>query len=584
MNEPVEKRLHKLYILFPLVSSIKSMIPVIILFGIKIINGESLQDHIRFWVVLGITALILLLIIYGFFQWRRFKYVLEDNKIVIRRGVFFREELSIYTGRIHSMNMEQPLLQRILGLTQVKIDTPGKSNDGGKLPAVSSAEAERLQRWLRERTAAGSALRRSDDVHVEGLPHSDDIITSDKALLNNMQADGASDDIIHAEPVHQPTVIDRHTAAPDRCEMSEASSSSHSVHETEAAPEERTVLLQLSTKQLLIAALTSLNISLAIAFVAGVISFADDILPENLYTTIYEEAGHFLPGGWITLIAVGIILAWLLSAVLYTIKYAGFTVERVGKQIAITCGLLERKQMFFSPQRVQAVSVKEGVLRQPFGYAEVKLHVLTSESEKNLILHPMIPIKDIAKLLEKIVPQYSVNPVDIVPPRRAIWLYLRYEILITAAACAGLIWYFKEAGLWSLLLFPLTILLAIVTFKDTGMAIRGKQLTIRSRLIARTTKYIRRPQIISLKVFGSRWQRKRNLLSFEVNLMTGLYDGKIYSLDQSAVKEVWQWFRYSKDTSKSDTFDTSENSNTKDEGTPLMTTESKRDNCEPHIG
>ena len=52
--------------------------------------------------------MVSLLLLYGYLKWKRFVYTLEEDKILIRRGVLFREELSIYTGRIHSMNMERP--------------------------------------------------------------------------------------------------------------------------------------------------------------------------------------------------------------------------------------------------------------------------------------------------------------------------------------------------------------------------------------------------------------------------------------------------------------------------------------------
>lgn len=547
MNERGEMRLHKLYILFPLADTIKTLVPAILIFGFNIFNGSSLERTTWYWIIAGITAVVLLLLSYGLLQWKRLVYVLEDNKIVIRRGVFFREELSIYTGRIHSMNMEQPLVQRLLGLTQVKIDTPGKSDDGGKLPAVSRAEAERLQRWLRERTAAGAA--RSDQtqtqnvndvVPAEQISEAEEHVSSDRTSMRSLNQrlqtvtdskeekdDARSREGYYAnEPSTTPQTAD--------------------IPETSSVPEERTVLLQLSAGRLMLAALTSLNISLALAFAAGVFSLADDILPDKLYAKLFQEAGHILAGGWITVIALALILAWLLSAVLYTIKYAGFTVERVGKQIAVTCGLLERKQMFFSPQRVQAVSVKEGLLRQPFGYSEVKLHVLTSESEKNLMLHPMIPMKDVEGLLARIVPQYSADEVDTVPPPRALWLYMRLEAIVTIAVCAACIWYFKTPGLWSLLLLPVSLLWVVLTHKDAGIHLQGKQLTIRTRTISRTTKYIRRPQVISLKVSGTRMQRRKHLLSFEVNLISSQYDGKMFCLEQSSVENIWNWYRRSK--------------------------------------
>lgn len=559
MNKQEELHQHRLYILFPLVDTIKALIPAILIFGFNLFNG-SLERTTWYWIITGITTAIVLLIGYGWLQWKRLVYVLEDHKIVIRRGVFFREEFSIYTGRIHSMNMEQPLVQRILGLTQVRIDTPGKSDEGGKLPAVSNAEADRIQRWLRERTAAGSAL--SDQTEPRNVGHMDtakqhseteEYVCSDRTTLRRY----------NEQFTHLTDVEKTQDAIPTREKYltNEANDKllAATTLETTNVPEERTVLLQLSAGRLMLAALTSLNISLALAFATGVFSLADDILPDKLYSRLFQEAGHILAGGWITVIALALILAWLLSAVLYTIKYAGFTVERVGKQIAVTCGLLERKQMFFSPQRVQAVSVKEGLLRQPFGFSEVKLHVLTSESEKNLMLHPMIPMKEVGALLERIVPQYSAATVDTPPPPRSLWLYMRLEALISITICAACIWYFKTPGLWSLLLIPVLLLWAILTHKDAGIHLQGKQLTIRNRMISRTTKYIRRPQVISLKVSGTSMQRRKNLLSFEVNLISSQYDGKMFCLEQSAVESIWNWYRYSKETS-SNTTSTAENS------------------------
>lgn len=559
MNEREELHQHRLYILFPLVSTIRGLIPAIIIFGFNLFNG-SLERTTWYWIITGIITAIVLLIGYGWLQWRRFVYVLEDHKIVIHRGVFFREEVSIYTGRIHSMNMEQPLVQRILGLTQVKIDTPGKSDDGGKLPAVSSAEAERLQRWLRERTAAGSTLSDLTEPRNVGSmdtakQHSEteEYVCSDRTNLrsHNEQFEHLTDveKTKDAIPTHKKYLPNE---ANDKLLAA-------TTLETTNVPEERTVLLQLSAGRLMLAALTSLNISLALAFAAGLFSLADDILPDKLYSRLFQEAGHILAGGWITVIALALILAWLLSAVLYTIKYAGFTVERVGKQIAVTCGLLERKQMFFSPQRVQAVTVKEGLLRQPFGFSEVKLHVLTSESEKNLMLHPMIPMKEVGALLKRIVPQYNADTVDTPPPPRSLWLYMRLEAFLSIAVSAACIWYFKMPGLWSLLLVPVSLLWAILTHKDAGIHLQGKQLTIRNRRVSRTTKYIRRPQVISLKVSGTSMQRRKNLLSFEVNLISSQYDGKMFCLEQSAVERIWNWYRRSKGTS-SNTISTAKNS------------------------
>ncbi|MWV47190.1 PH domain-containing protein [Paenibacillus sp. HJL G12] len=537
MNELLEHRLHKLYIVFPLINSLKALLPVIILFSYKIFGGKTITPAVLPWMIVAVITGIALLLLYGWLQWNRFVYRLSDDRIVIRRGVIFREELSIYTGRIHSMNMEQPFVQRILGLTQVKLDTPGKSDeDGGRLPAVSSSEALRLQQWLRERTAP------SEVRNPEAAPDMANIVLQEQESAKQIYMNGShlGDNPISAigKPEGSPAKsnADAATNIPSALQLQPSPSVTLPV-------EERSVLLTLSPGRLFIAALTSFNLSLAFAFAAGVFSVADDILPDKLYARLFWEAGSWLPGGWFAIVPVAIVLAWILSGILFTVKYAGFKVERVGKQIAVTSGLLDRKQLFFSPKRVQAVSVKEGLLRQPFGYAEVKLHVLTSESEKHLMLHPMLPMKQVGKLLEQIVPQFKAETADRKSPRRALWMTLQLDVALTAAVCAICIGYFKMPGLWSLLLLPLSILWTALSYRDRGFALREKQLTMRSRTISRITRYVRRPQVVALQVTATRRQKRRNLRSFKVSLIASQYNQSLSHLEQSDVEEIWHWFR-----------------------------------------
>ena len=228
----------------------------------------------------------------------------------------------------------------------------------------------------------------------------------------------------------------------------------HTADDPGTAEEERKDAAQLSSGRLLIAALSSPNLSLALAFVGGIISFADDLLPDQMYQSLFQSAGKS-PGSWISIAAVALIISWSLSAVLYTIKYAGFTVERIGKQISV--GSLERKGRF-SPERVLAITVKEGVFRRWFGYAEVKVHVLTSESDKHFMLHPLLKTVDIPASLNRVTPQFSAQPITASPPPRAKWMYLRWKLAFAAIVSGACIWYFDRLGLLSLLLLPLVSL------------------------------------------------------------------------------------------------------------------------------
>lgn len=488
MNEP--RRLHPVFILFTTVQWIKAMLPLIILILFKDIDWS--QPH---WAIYTVAPLLLiLLIVFGVLQWKKFVYILEDDKIVIRKGVLFREEKSIYFGRIHSVNTEQPLLQRLLGVVQLKIETPGgKSDSDGVLPAVSVADAERLQAWLREAKAAADPRNSGDKSGLDDSPE-------------------------EAKSLTEPPVT-----------------------ESLAAP-----IVRLSAGQLAKAAFTSMNIGLVVVFIAGVMSFADDLLPQRFSERIFEEATALLPTGWSIVIAVlfGLLLAWLLSVVLYVLKYAGFTVTRQGEQIAVTYGLLEKKKHLFSPERVQAVILKEGWLRQALGYGQMELRVVASAKEDKLMFHPLFRMSELSAILKTLLPQFAATPIEAHPPKRAFLYYIRIELLLALVLCAGLIAYFRIPGLWSLLLLPLVTLWATRRFLDSGMTLTSKQLTIQNRLIAKTTCYVRRPQIVSLKMKGTVSQRKKRVMTLKVNLMghSGDNTWSVDHIDKDDVDRVWSWY------------------------------------------
>ncbi|RAR43676.1 PH domain-containing protein [Paenibacillus sp. MDMC362] len=539
MNEPT--RLHRLFILFPLVGSVKSLIPIAALVSIKFLNGKSLRDIPWYWLSAVIVILVSLLLLYGYLKWKRFVYTLEEDKILIRRGVLFREELSIYTGRIHSMNLEQPLLQRILGLTQVRIETPGKTEGGGILPAITNSEGERLQRWLREQTRTKQTEREAHQAHESSYSTDQSFPAPSERLT--VEPSGSLENHESIQPSNQNMAYGSGLLEDSD---SRAAAGRHIAGDPGTAEEERSTLLQLSSGRLLIAALSSPNLSLALAFVGGIISFADDLLPDQMYQSLFQSAGKLLLGSWISIAAVALIISWLLSAVLYTIKYAGFTVERIGKQISVSCGLLERKRLLFSPERVLAITVKEGVFRRWFGYAEVKVHVLTSESDKHFMLHPLLKTADIQALLNRVTPQFSAQPITASPPPRAKWMYLRWKLAFAAIVSGACIWYFDKLGLLSLLFIPLSLAWGLLSHRDSGLNVTDKQLTIRSRFIAMSTRYIRRPQIIAMEVSGTRRQRRRGLLSLQVKMIFSEINESLNGMDQREIEAVRAWFQKKK--------------------------------------
>lgn len=487
--------LHPAYVLFGVLSIIKGFLP---LFLILMLKGFAWSETEWYWYA-GAVGALLLAVLLCYLQWRRFGFWLEADRIVIRSGLLFREEKTIYYSRIHSVNVEQPLIQRILGVVQLKIETPGGNKKAeGILHTLSEIEANRIKEQLRS--------------YSQGEP----------AMSARSQTE--------AEPQSQPVL-----------QASLAGAAAHAERET---------VVSVDSGKLFQAAATSLNFGLAAAFIAGIYSFADDfmelLLPDRFFDKVVEDSVSLLSGTlFIVVIAILVIgFAWVLSIILYILKYSGFAIRREGQQVSISYGLLERKSILFDPKNAQAVIVNESWLRQPFGYGEVKLQVVSSDKQEQLMLHPFIKISEIQGLLDQCLPGMVVHGNEKLnkSPQKALLYYLRIPLLVSLVISSIVIVIFGMTGVWSLLIAPLVLWWRISCHRSAGLLLRDGQLTLRRRTLHLTTYYVRKPRIVTMKVNRSIAQKKRGLVSVSIHVLGSSFSYKVSCMAQRDVEPVWKWF------------------------------------------
>lgn len=531
MNE--RRSLHPFYVVVGIGGVIRGFIPLIL---IALLRGFDWSELLKWYWLAGGAAVLALLLVFPYLQWRKFGFWLENDRIVIRQGLLFREEKTIYYSRIHSVNVEQPLLQRLLGIAQLKIETPGGNKKAdGILHALSMKEAAAIREQLRNFAETGRKEKPAEigdmsgsgyEASASGIPGEDTVA----AVAGRSEAERLSDSSVEA-------VSDL------------TNGSAENVFQTprEANTESGVTL---TAGQLFQAAATSLNFGLAIAFIAGVYSFADDfinlLLPDHFFERVVEDSASLMPNTLFisAIVLFVIVLAWGLSIVLYVLKYSGFTIHRDRGQVSLSYGLLEKKTVLFDPKNVQAVIVTESLLRQPFGYAEVKLQVVTSDKQEQLMLHPFLKASAIQPLLDSFVPGMSTNGNEPLErsPRRALIYYLRIPFIfavIVGAACIGI---FGAIGAWSLLLIPLVLLWRLACHRSAGLLLREGQLTLRRRVLHRHTYYIRKARIVTMEVKRSRAQRRKELISVSVHALGSAMDFGVACMEERDVNPVWRWY------------------------------------------
>ncbi|MEF8801966.1 MAG: PH domain-containing protein [Halolamina sp.] len=106
-------------------------------------------------IALGL-AVVVAIVGYGIAYYRRFEYELTPDTFDIRSGVFARRDREIPLHRIQNVDISRNVIQRALGLAEVRLETAGASGAEAQLKYVGGDRASQLQREI-------SRLRRSAD-------------------------------------------------------------------------------------------------------------------------------------------------------------------------------------------------------------------------------------------------------------------------------------------------------------------------------------------------------------------------------------------------------------------------------------
>jgi putative membrane protein len=136
---PSERRLHPLSIFFNIGKRFTAMLlPLVV-----VLAGRGTDED--WW---SVYALILVLPYTGFVvaDYLSFRYRYEPGELVIREGVFFRNQRHVPYDRIQNIDAVQNVLHRAAGLVEVKIQTAGGSEPEATLSVLSLADLEEMRR------------------------------------------------------------------------------------------------------------------------------------------------------------------------------------------------------------------------------------------------------------------------------------------------------------------------------------------------------------------------------------------------------------------------------------------------------
>lgn len=101
-----------------------------------------------------LAALVAILVFFGIvagwavLSWRATKYRVTEEALQLHTGVLFRQQRQVRLDRLQAIDVVQPLLGRIFGLAELKIEVAGGSGSDAKLAYLTLDDAEQLRNAL----------------------------------------------------------------------------------------------------------------------------------------------------------------------------------------------------------------------------------------------------------------------------------------------------------------------------------------------------------------------------------------------------------------------------------------------------
>lgn len=263
---------------------------------------------------LGVAAVVLIAGVVAYLKYRNFTFHLdeESEEFVIRKGILNKTRIAIPLDKIQQVNINQSLIQKIIGVHEVEVDTAGSSKKEVSIRAITHGLALSLKARLMEE-------RRQ--------------ITGD----NNTDTQ-------------------------------------ESGRQADEAPFIQISLLSLIKTGITSNYVRSF--ALLIAFVATAYQYIDDFLhASQIEEDSFEEyVNPELILKFISFIIVGIIVLTLLVNLVRTIiKYFNFRITRQQDSLLLSYGLLNTKNTIIRPAKVQVVTVGRNYFQKKLNIQDIKV-------------------------------------------------------------------------------------------------------------------------------------------------------------------------------------------------------------------
>lgn len=333
--------------------------------------------------------------------------------------------------------------------------------------------------------------------------------------------------------------------SPDEAARIQKYLSETKTQETNEKPGPKT-LVSLSFKTLLLAGITSGGIGVVFSIVGVIFSQALAFIPEAWMALIYDSVLAMSVLYILILAIIVFIFSWLISIVRYLLRFAYFKIETQEDEIIITRGFIVKRTFRLKAHRIQAISLIEGILREPFKLTTIECDVAGGseyEPKFKITLMPILKHQDIQAFLTKLIPAYAFDFNLEALPKRALKRYLiraniPYLLLLP-------LYIYQPLSLLVLTTLPFSLYLGYLRYRNGGFYYDDTHLILRTRLLAKQTHITLRKQLQTIGFSQNPLQRYQRLGTFHFTVLStpSHQTFTLKDMDLSTLQSTQSWFQ-----------------------------------------
>ncbi|MBG9943979.1 membrane protein [Brevibacillus formosus] len=463
------KRYHPLTILFDLIIQVKHLFfPALILF---VFNYDSTNAFITYGRIV-FYIYVAGMLVYLLLKWVSYKYRLDETAFHLYQGIFTKKKQTIPFTKIQNVNRHTTLLHRIFKVTSIRFETGMVGDDSSvEFAVISLNEADRLEAYTKQGMRLGK----------------------------EPEAEGKEGDATFSGENGKPY------ATPERI-----------IHFTP------------TKKEIIKASFTSLSfLGMITLLVWAYFKLTEYIDVEEQVVGIYS----LITSSWtfITLTAVGLLVLSIVFGMVTTyIRYGKYEISSDHERIYIAKGVIEETAFSIAKERVQAIKIKQSLLKRMLGLAEVKLTVVGGDSDSDKdkqdvsSLYPFLPVKRAYEMISEILPAYEVTEEMTSLPKKSLWVRLVRSSWIWIIGTGALsyfkpnIWGWEQA--WWIISITLTLLILayeVIEFHNTRYTLNDHFIQFQTGSLTTTLFVSKREKIIEVNVKRGLLQKQLGLASIK---------------------------------------------------------------------